>query len=258
MSKPAISISEFDTRKENRSRLLQDMYFYITNKEREEVAEKLFQDVVDSVRPSLTPQEVAVVLNSLLKVPNAPSLASTHQWLARAAGKSDRRQQLNYIYKSEDEIWQATDGHRLHIFDANHNWTDNYKTGYYKPINKRCADKVFASDFDQKMRYPKFDDVFKAFNFVPRWSKSCLADLEITTTSPTSVGNKRTDSVRVGAHWYNLAYVRDALSHEACGARTMFWYAQDEDGILLINILQEQVSRHSELKLKAIVMPQRM
>ena len=51
MSKPAISISEFDTRKKNRSHLLQDMHFYITNEDREEVAEKLIQAVVDSVLP---------------------------------------------------------------------------------------------------------------------------------------------------------------------------------------------------------------
>ena len=49
------------------------------------------------------------------------------QWVARAVGKKDLKEYLNYVYATETEI-VATDGHRMHI---TRNTDSRFKPGYY-------------------------------------------------------------------------------------------------------------------------------
>lgn len=247
---------KYEARRQRVSQSLVRMYHLNYKQDKEAVVKRLWDSVVNGDTIQLGIDEISVVLADMLKMPKAQSCTSNlFQWLSRAAAKNDARFALNSVYKDDQERWIATCGHRLHMFNANHEWTDNYKSGFYIPCNKASATRELADD--QDLRYPKFEEVFDTFKFIPRWNTEYLTDLEHGTgENGYSEGSKRIDHIKIGQHGYNLKYVRDAISY---GTPNMLRYCQDvESGILLLNILHENVNSMAGLTLSAIVMPMRL
>ena len=194
--------------------------------------------------------DLAIILNSMLKIPAPPAKTTTFQWLSRAVGKKDPRFSLNYL-NFRNGLWCGTDGHVLNMSSEK----VNFEEGLYLKVRGR-----FATPEKAKIEgvYPDFEKVLGSLK-IPGWQEADLTTQEYRSDCH-SKGADRLDSVLIGDYWYRIKYVRIAQSHEITRDANKVMYVQStENGALMINVSQDTKAKdHTELKLKSIVMPMRI
>lgn len=139
-----------------------------------------------------------IELDSLVKyfAPAMPAKPkNAFQWVAKAAGKKDVREYLNYVYVTEEGEAQATDGHRVHRA-----FVDGYEPGYY------CPKTGLKTNY--KPDYAKFPDIDRVMREFP-----IKEECELTTDDLTQSLNDKGEAVyNIDPGMFNAQYVDQALS----------------------------------------------
>ena len=200
----------------------------------------------DEDEVSLNKRQVALILNTMLKIVAPPKKTDTFQWLSRSVAKNDNRQSLNYLCL-RDGVWYSSNGHILNMAadDGTHD------AGLYKPVSRRNATPAKTA---HKNNYPCSADLLGSLK-IPKWNEVDLNQQEYRSNCRNK-GADRQDSVLIGDFWYRIKYIRIAQSHQTTRDPDSVMYVQSEDGALMINTSQRKdVFDHNDLKHKSIVMP---
>ena len=164
-------------------------------------------DIILSVRPASGQTDTALAPEDWQRLllffgPKAPAKAKTAaEWVAKAVGKKDKRDYLNYLYSDGSRLI-ATDGHRVHLSA----FTDGeFPAGYYCPRTLEPVDKT-----------EEYAPIDRILSNVTGLSAEAEFDLSACPTESINGTARRIQQLAAGSvsHWFQKEYLDQAANGE--------------------------------------------